>query len=137
MLTKWAKHSRDRVNRTIRLNYDGANIAEYLLQLKSQGQEYLDSLLRKMHFVLPYIKDLQPNVLEETTNVELLLYEANEKSIPLPGWLLSSGTVRILALLSMFETPNKPSVLFIDEIENGLDPRTIGLLLSEIEKVFS
>jgi predicted ATP-dependent endonuclease of OLD family len=36
----------------------------------------------------------------------------------------------------MFETPQKPSVLFIDEIENGLDPRTIGLLLSEIEGVY-
>jgi len=32
----------------------------------------------------------------------------------------------------MFDTPKKPSVLFIDEIENGLDPRTIGLLLNEI-----
>jgi predicted ATP-dependent endonuclease of OLD family len=36
----------------------------------------------------------------------------------------------------MFETPRKPSVLFVDEIENGLDPRTIGLLLSQVESVF-
>lgn len=124
--------------RRIRLDYDGRNIAEYILWLKNQSQEYLDSLIRKMSFVLPYISDLQPNI-QDTFNreVELLLHEKNENSKPLPGWLLSSGTLRILALLSMFETPDKPSVLFVDEIENGLDPRTIGLLLSQIESEFS
>ena len=124
--------------RRIRLDYDGRNIAEYILWLKNQSQEYLNSLIRKMSFVLPYISDLQPNI-QDTFNreVELLLHEKNENSKPLPGWLLSSGTLRILALLSMFETPDKPSVLFVDEIENGLDPRTIGLLLSQIESEFS
>ena len=58
-----------------------------------------------MTFVLPYISDLQPNI-QDTFNreVELLLHEKNENSKPLPGWLLSSGTLRILALLSMFKT---------------------------------
>jgi predicted ATPase len=129
--------AQDRVYRTIKLEYDGRNIADHLLWLKNSGQEFMDGLIRKMRFVLPYINDLQPHILEETINreIELLLYESNH-SEPLPGWLLSSGTLRILALLCMFETPQKPSVLFIDEIENGLDPRTIGLLLSEIEGVY-
>jgi predicted ATPase len=129
----------DRVNRTIKLEYDGSNIADHLMWLKNQGEEYISSLIRKMQFVLPYITDLQPHVLEETINkeVELLLVENTKNSRPLPGWLLSSGTLRVLALLSVFDQPEKPPVLFIDEIENGLDPRTIGLLLSQIESVFS
>lgn len=123
----------NRLTKQIRLEYDGRNIAEYILWIRSQGEEYLQSLVRKMIFVLPYIKQIQPNI-QETFNreVELLLHETHDKSTPLPGWLLSSGTLRILALLSMFDTPQKPSVLFVDEIENGLDPRTIGLLLNEI-----
>lgn len=123
----------NRLTKNIRLDYDGRNIAEYILWIRGQGTEYLESLVRKMIFVLPYIKQIQPNV-QETFNreVELLLHETHEKSTPLPGWLLSSGTLRILALLSVFDTPKRPSVLFVDEIENGLDPRTIGLLLNEI-----
>jgi predicted ATPase len=123
----------NRLTKDIRLEYDGRNIAEYILWIRSQGQEYLDSLVRKMIFVLPYIKQIQPNI-QDTFNreVELLLQESHEKSKPIPGWLLSSGTLRILALLSMFDTPKKPGLLFVDEIENGLDPRTIGLLLNEI-----
>ena len=123
----------NRLTKNIRLDYDGRNIAEYILWIRSQGQEYLDSLVQKMIFVLPYIKQIQPNI-QETFNreVELLLHETHDSSKPLPGWLLSSGTLRILALLSVFDTPQKASVLFVDEIENGLDPRTIGLLLNEI-----
>jgi predicted ATPase len=49
---------------------------------------------------------------------------------------MSAGTLRVLALLSMFESPKPPSILFVDEVENGLDPRTIGLLISEIQNVF-
>lgn len=37
----------------------------------------------------------------------------------------------------MFITPRKPSVLFIDEVENGLDPRTIGLPINHIQNVFA
>lgn len=123
----------NRLTKEIRLNYDGRNVAEYLLWIRSQGPEYLDEIVQKMIFVLPYITQIQPNI-QETFNreVELLLHESHEKSKPLPGWLLSSGTLRILALLAVFGSPKPPSVVFIDEIENGLDPRTIGLLLNEI-----
>jgi len=121
----------------IKLDSDGRNIAEYLLWLRSQGQEYLDSIIRKMKFVLPYLNDLQPHI-QETFNqeIEILMYESKDGSPPLPGWLMSSGTLRVLALLSMFENPKPPSVLFVDEVENGLDPRTIGLLINEIQNVF-
>ena len=129
----------DKLNRVKKLDLEGRNIAEYLLWLREQGEEYLDSLIQKMRFVLPYITNIESKEVKETINktIELALYESGEKNKPIPGWLLSSGTLRVLALLAMFETPSKPSVLFIDEIENGLDPRTIGLLLSQIESVFN
>ena len=130
--------NQNRLIRKMKLDNDGRNIAEFILWLSKQDDGFMESLIRKMKFVLPYLQDIQAN-LKDTFNreIELLLYEENEKAKdPILGWLLSSGTLRILALLAMFTQPNKPSVLFVDEIENGLDPRTIGLLLSEIESVF-
>jgi len=82
--------------------------------------------------VLPYVDDLQPAITSELErNVYLSL---TEKGIAekIPGWLLSQGTLRILALLVLLRHPHPPSVIIIEEIENGLDPRTIHLLVEEI-----
>jgi predicted ATPase len=118
-----------------KLNYDGRNIAEYLLWLKNQPESYLESLTERLKFILPYLKDVEPHTMEaQGQQVEILMNEENSKRA-LEGWLLSSGTLRIAALLSMFINPKPPSVLFIDEIENGLDPRTIAFLLEEIKNV--
>ena len=46
--------------------------------------------------------------------------------------MFSTGTVRVLALLAALRNPDPPKVLIIEEIENGLDPRTIHLVLEEI-----
>ncbi len=89
----------NRLTKNIRLEYDGRNIAEYILWIRAQGQEYLDSIVQKMIFVLPYIKQIQPNIQEIfNREVELLLHETHDKSKPLPGWLLSSGTRILLAI---------------------------------------
>lgn len=131
--------NQSRLTQKIKLEYDGRNIAELILWLSKQDEGFIDGLINKMKFVLPYLNYFQANI-KDTFNreIELLLFELNEKAKdPIPGWLLSSGTLRILALLAMFTQTNKPSVLFIDEIENGLDPRTIGLLLNEIESVYN
>jgi predicted ATPase len=51
---------------------------------------------------------------------------------PLGGWLLSQGTLRIVALLAVLRHPRPFSVVFIEELENGLDPRAIHLIVEEI-----
>jgi predicted ATPase len=40
--------------------------------------------------------------------------------------------LRLLALLAALRHPEGPSVLFIEELENGLDPRAIGFVIDEI-----
>ena len=50
----------------------------------------------------------------------------------MPGWLLSTGTLRVLALLALLRHPHPPSLIMIEEIENGLDPRSVHLIVDEI-----
>ena len=88
----------------IRLNTDGSNIAEYLQSIRDKDLSAFDGIIDALKFVLPYAIDLKPAI---TTELEKKIYlQLSEKGIStnLPGWLLSTGTMRILG----FET--KPAV---------------------------
>jgi predicted ATPase len=114
------------------LNSDGSNIGEYLLEILNSpnGTEIIHGILESLQYVLPYAKDVQP---AQTTELERTVYlQLTEQDFKVPGWLFSSGTLRILALLAVLRNPNPPSLVVIEELENGLDPRTIHLLIEEI-----
>lgn len=117
----------------VRLAEDGHNLAEYLLDLRGDtevGQEAFDGLLETLQVILPYAKDLVPDLREGfERQVALQLHEG---AFTVPGWMLSSGTLRLVALLALLRHPRPPSLLCIEEIENGLDPRTIHLMVGEL-----
>jgi predicted ATPase len=122
-----------RTGGAIHLAKDGSNIAEYLLSIYSQDPLAFNGILETLQYVLPYARDLQPKITSELErSVYLQLTEANFK---VPGWLFSTGTLRILALLAVLRHPQPPPLIVIEEIENGLDPRTIHLIVDEIRNV--
>lgn len=122
----------------VRLQKDGRNVADYLRSINESGeagQRAVEALIDAMHFVLPYAQDIKTQI---TSELERAVYlQANEEGLrkPIPGWLLSTGTLRVVALLALLKDPAGPSVIFIEEIENGLDPRTVSLLVDEIRRV--
>lgn len=122
-----------RLAQSVRLAFDGRNVAEFVRKL-GRDRDLYEAFLSKMKFVLPYASDIQTRTSDDfDKKVELLMYE-NGGSESVPGWLFSSGSLRILAILAVLSSGELPSVFFVDEIENGLDPRTIGLLINEIRQ---
>lgn len=124
-----------RASSSVRLAKDGANIAEYLNDLRQKDLAAFESLLDALRYVLPYVRDLQPSL---TSELERAFYlKLKEEAFEVPGWQLSTGTLRIVALLACLRHPEPPPLLVIEEIENGLDPRTIHLLVEEIRAAIS
>jgi predicted ATPase len=112
------------------LNPDGSNLGQYLWSLREASVQAFEGLLESLRFVIPYARDVQPVITEA---IERLVHlEMTEESFKVPGWLLSTGTLRIVALLAVLRHPNPPPLLVVDEIENGLDPRTLHLVVEEI-----
>jgi predicted ATPase len=100
------------------------------LSIRRLDQVAFDGIVETLQHVLPYAKDLQPAL---TSELERTVYlQLTEADFKVPGWLLSTGTLRILALLALFRHPSPPPLIVIEEIENGLDPRTLHLLVDEI-----
>jgi predicted ATPase len=114
----------------VRLARDGSNIAEFLLDMRERDSNALEGIIETMAFVLPYARDIQPAITSELERKAWLqLTEANFK---IPGWMLSTGTLRLLVLLALLRSSNPPPLIVVEEIENGLDPRSIHLIIEEI-----
>jgi predicted ATPase len=115
---------------TVYLAKDGANIAEYLEDIRKRDLSSFEGILEALRYVLPYALDLQPTLASE---IERAFYlKLKEGRFDVPGWLLSTGTLRVVALLACLRHPEPPSLLIVEEIENGLDPRTLHLVVEEI-----
>lgn len=114
----------------VRLAKDGSNIADYLLDIQRLDVAAFDGIVRTMRYVLPYARDLQPSLTSELERKAYLqLAEGNFK---VPGWMLSTGTLRVLGLLAVLRHPRPSPLIVVEEIENGLDPRSIHLLVEEM-----
>lgn len=128
-------HATKRTRGRVKLGRGGSNVAEYLLDIRSRDQDAFDGIIETLSYVLPYAEDVQPTVTREIErSAYLQLAEAGFKD-KLPGWLLSTGTLRILAILALLRDPDPPPLIVIEEIENGLDPRTINLIVSEVRSI--
>jgi predicted ATPase len=113
-----------------RLARDGSNIADYLLSIRKIDASVLDGIVETLQYVLPYARDLQP---KRTSELERAVYlQLTEAGFTVPGWLLSTGTLRLVALLALLRHPTPPRLIAIEEIENGLDPRSLQLVVEEI-----
>jgi predicted ATPase len=115
----------------VRLSRDGSNIADFLLDLRRQDQNAFDGIVETMAYVLPYAKDIQPSLTSSEIERKAWL-QLTEADFKVPGWMLSTGTLRLLALLALLRHPKPPPLIVVEEIENGLDPRSIHLIVEEI-----
>jgi len=118
------------------LHKTGANLADVLKSFLDRDSSGFDAMIDALQYIVPYAANVRPDVtqdmVERRSLIQLTERFARERNVTLPGWVLSGGTLRLLALLAALRHPDGPSVLFIEELENGLDPRAIGFVVEEI-----
>ncbi|RMG73892.1 MAG: DUF2813 domain-containing protein [Bacteroidetes bacterium] len=124
---------RDYSRVAIRLSPGGENLADFFSRTLDDT-EVVERILEKMRYVLPDLDFIGREEIQVQKQIYLFLQELQtERS--LPSWLFSSGTLRILALLTLLNQQEVPPVVFIEEVENGLDPRTLNLLVEEFRSL--
>lgn len=126
------------------LHPTGSNLADYLQHIVSDyhdaGVRALQGIREAMEFVLPYAASVDPQLAVELQRQAWLVVTERttsklRRSIQIPGWMLSTGSMRVLALLAVFRHPEPPPLICIEEVENGLDPRTLRLVVNEIQSL--
>jgi energy-coupling factor transporter ATP-binding protein EcfA2 len=121
------------------LDEEGQKLPALLYELSDQEREDLVAALRS---ILPDIRDVQIETagLDSNTRVTYSLMErmpyrgrTGRWQFPIPAWMLSEGTRRLTAVLALTVKRPGPSLLCIEEIENGLDPWTVREVLRALE----
>ena len=64
--------------------------------------------------------------------IQLVIVEADGRRVS--GYAASDGTLRFLAMLAALLGPNRPGLYFFEEIDNGIHPSRLHLLVELIEK---
>lgn len=120
------------------LDEEGQTLPALLHELTREQRGELVAAVQEM---LPGIRDVEvsESQMGRDARVHYSLLErmpyrgrSGRKQFPIPAWMLSEGTRRITAILALLVREPRPSLLCIEEVENGLDPWTIKLLLRHL-----
>ena len=65
-------------------------------------------------------------------HIQLVIIEANGRRVS--GYSASDGTLRLLAMLAALLKPRRPGLYFFEEIDRGIHPSRLHLLVELIEK---
>ncbi len=111
----------------------GENLAAFLYYIKDTNIIVYNRIVKMIQSIAPYFSDffLQPNNedyirLQWQDKYSSTIYGVND---------LSDGTIRFIALATLFLQPNLPSSIIIDEPELGLHPFAIAKLAGMISSV--
>lgn len=117
------------------LDDEGQQLACLLNELDG---ETLEILVDKLNYLIQGTQSIEnhepagPGDRRYLTFVEARSGE--EKQLQVPAWVLSEGIRRVTAILTVLYHDNSPKLLCIEEIENGLDPWTLGFVLEELRQ---
>jgi predicted ATPase len=137
-LARWSFHDvepRERmrapspVKEVHRIGPRGENLAAFLNTLRATRPKQFAAIEKSLRMIVPSVEGLR---VEVNRRGELEL-DVVEDGRPVPLSLVSDGTLRVLALLTLGSARPPASLLGIEEPENGLHPRRLELLTRYLE----
>lgn len=123
-----------RVDRVDRLNDDASNLAAYLSMMSMEYPEVFSRIQEDACAVVPGLKAVQISWIGGAAlSAVVELEEAGLRGVtPLAD--ASFGTVRVLALLAMLHDPNPPPLTCVEEIDHGLHPYALDVIVERLRE---
>ncbi|WP_314613642.1 AAA family ATPase [Streptomyces stackebrandtii] len=115
------------------LRNDASNLADFLKWLRDHGEPW-EWFLEDVRTVVPQIRDIHlVDVPDEPGRIAVELEEVGLRGrtrLTEASW----GTVRILCLLAIFHDPEPPLLTCIEEIDHGIHPHALSLLVGRLRE---
>ncbi len=119
-------------NRPEGLADDAANLAAFLLHLRERDADAWTQLVEDIRAALPQVQDLAFEYpFGPASAVAVALQERGLRTLTQLSDA-SFGTVRLLGLLALLHDPEPPALTRIEEIDHGLHPQALELLVERL-----
>jgi predicted ATPase len=102
--------------------------------LESSDPERKTLWIEHLQTSLIDLKDITTVIREEDRSCYIVLHYQN--GLKAPSWLLSDGTLRLLALTLLAYAPKAPALILIEEPENGIHPKAIETVMQSLQSVY-
>ncbi|SDD00518.1 AAA family ATPase [Actinokineospora iranica] len=116
------------------LEHDAANLAAFLLNMRGRHETAWNELVDDAAQVLPQLRDIDFEFPSGAAREAIVVL--NERGLRRPTQLAdaSYGTIRLLGLLAMLYDPNPPALTCVEEIDHGLHPQALELLVHRLRE---
>lgn len=117
-----------------RFRPDGSNLPWVIHSLKDNAPKRFQDWLQHIKTALPDLRDIHTVVRPEDRHRYLQIeYENN---LEVPSWMVSDGTLRLLALTIPAYLPKLEGIYLIEEPENGIHPRAVETMFQSLSSVY-
>ncbi|MBI5244006.1 MAG: ATP-binding protein, partial [Elusimicrobia bacterium] len=113
---------------------DGSNLPWVIKALRRKDESKFQNWLRHVRTALPEIKHIDVKEKEDDRHAYLIVhYEGGFKA---PSWVISDGTLRLLALTLPAYLPDIQGIYLIEEPENGIHPGAVETVYQSLSSVY-
>lgn len=113
---------------------DGSNLPHVTHALERDHSDRHRLWLHHIREFLPNVKTITTREREEDRQRYLVL--SYENGLEVPSWLVSDGTLRLLALTILAYVPNLSGIYLIEKPENGIHPHEIENVIQSLSSVY-
>jgi predicted ATPase len=113
---------------------DGSNLPWMISHLKKANSRRYQDWIQHLRTSLPDLQDIETQIREEDRHCYLIL--CYDSGLKVPSWMVSDGTLRLLALTLPAYLEGIQGVYLIEEPENGIHPRAIETAFQSLSSVY-
>jgi len=113
---------------------DGSNLPIVVQDLAKANPKRHQLWISHLRTALPYLNGISVKNQEWDRFLYLNLVDTNKRAFP--SWVLSDGTLRLLALTVLAYLPDNANIYLIEEPENGVHPRAIEAIYQSLTSVY-
>lgn len=114
---------------------DGSNLPKVIKHLREQHLDLFNRWVEHVRTALPDVEKIVIHEKPEDRFLYILIHYENQ--FAMPSWLLSDGTLRLLAQTIIAYLPQTNKVYIIEEPENGLHPQAIEAAIQSLSSAYN